>query len=545
MRRICRNNRTLYGQRAGGPAAIRNRSAQSLPIQHSTPIRGILKTAASFMVICFFAFALPSEVCAAVATGPVRTFTKRGAHKEAAGNRNRTSGALNNVGSNGNWWTFSPNNQTNARNLNFNSTAVNPLNTNNRANGYSVLPSRALGRRPVFYTNMVFNYKDIHVRTTAAYLKAREEERDTPAQLAFELCLEDNLRALADEIHRRTWRPQPLDWFVNLKPTVREVFAPKFRDRVVSHVLFDMIAPIFERYFIADSSSCRIGRGTLYGIRRLEHHIRSVTDNYRVPAWCLGYDITGYFMSIDRARLREITTSTLDKHAARFPDATDYGLATFLIDTYLNRNPLDGCVFHGDPARIKLVLPEKSLRYQPPGIGVPIGDVINQLFSNIYLNPLDQFILRDLRLPHSVRHVDDGKVLDRSRDLLEESRDQIGVFLSDELGLRLHPKKTRIVSLDETICYLGAAIRPYRRYAKNDAVTSFSKYIQATEEKLASDGLCTPARILPELNSRLGYLAHFRTWKVVDRALAGAPRIRENFIFSTDYSKATIKRKAV
>ena len=545
MRIFERIHRTLYGQRAGGPAVVRNRSAQSLPIQHPTPARGILKTAACFMVICFFAFALPSEACAVVATGPGCASTKRGARKEAAGYRNRGSGALGNVGSNGYWWSFAPYSQSNARNLNFNSAAVNPLNTNNRSNGYAVLPSRALGRRPVFVKNMVFDYKEIHARVTSAYLKAREEERDTPAQLVFELNLEENLKAIADEINLHRWTPRPLDWFVNTKPTVREIFAPKFRDRVVSHVLFDMIAPIFERYFIADASSCRIGKGTLYGIRRLEHHIRSVTDNYRVPAWCLSYDITGYFMSIDRERLRDITEGMLAKHKRRFPDATDYGLACYLIDTYLGRDPLKGCIYHGDPARIALVRPEKSLWSQPPGIGVPIGDVINQLFSTIYLTPFDQYVLRDLHLSHSVRHVDDGKNLHRSADYLEECREKMGTFLGEELGLRLHPEKTRITSLDETVYYLGAAILPYRRYAKNDAVANFRAYVRDTEGRLAAGEPLEDRRILQTLNSRLGYLSHFRTWKVIDHALADAPQLRSRFDFQADYSKATIKHTQI
>lgn len=54
----------------------------------------------------------------------------------AAGNRNRTNGSLNNVGSNGNYWSSTVSG-TNARNLNFNSTDAN-MNTNNRANGNSV-----------------------------------------------------------------------------------------------------------------------------------------------------------------------------------------------------------------------------------------------------------------------------------------------------------------------------------------------------------------------------------------------------------------------
>ena len=53
-----------------------------------------------------------------------------------AGNRNNDNGALNNVGSNGNYWSSTVNGD-NARNLNFNSGNAN-MNSNNRANGSSV-----------------------------------------------------------------------------------------------------------------------------------------------------------------------------------------------------------------------------------------------------------------------------------------------------------------------------------------------------------------------------------------------------------------------
>ncbi len=54
-----------------------------------------------------------------------------------AGNRNRADGSLNNQGSNGNYWSSSPNG-TNAYNLNFNASGVNPANNNDRANCFSV-----------------------------------------------------------------------------------------------------------------------------------------------------------------------------------------------------------------------------------------------------------------------------------------------------------------------------------------------------------------------------------------------------------------------
>ena len=53
-----------------------------------------------------------------------------------AGNRNNSNGSLNNVGSNGNYWS-STIDGTNSRNLNFNSSNAN-MNSNNRANGFSV-----------------------------------------------------------------------------------------------------------------------------------------------------------------------------------------------------------------------------------------------------------------------------------------------------------------------------------------------------------------------------------------------------------------------
>lgn len=55
----------------------------------------------------------------------------------AAGYRNNSNGSLNNVGSNGNYWSASPN-SGNGYNLNFNSSNVNPSNNNNRVNGFAV-----------------------------------------------------------------------------------------------------------------------------------------------------------------------------------------------------------------------------------------------------------------------------------------------------------------------------------------------------------------------------------------------------------------------
>ena len=528
-------------QKADEPVVVDIRSAQSFPIQCATrAARGIFKIMSVLLVVLLsayeaFAVVRPSLPTAHPSNGALTT--------DASGYRNRTSGGLNNVGSNGNFWSFAPYSQTNARNLNFNSGNVNPLNNNNRANGFSVRPSRALGMSAgsLFCEEMKYGYKDIFRLTTVAYLKAREEERGTPAQLEFELNLERNIRDLASELHSRAWFPQPLDWFVNLDPTVREVFAPKFRDRVVSHVLFQMISPIFEMYFIYDSFSCRDGKGTLVGIERLEHHIRSVTDNYRREAHSLNYDIRAHFMSIVRTRLFDIIVTTLEKHQIRYPEAIDYGFAYYLLSTFvIYKDPLDGCTYHGNPGLIKLIQPGKSLRDQQPGVGIPIGDVMNQLCSNIYLNELDQFIKRELKIRNYVRYVDDGKCLHRSYAHLEYCREAIQQFLSENLGLSLHPNKTTITSVYDTMFFLGAAIKPHRRLAVDGAVKRFRSAVREMDG-IVGGGNYDMNILMSRMNSHLGYFAHFNERKMLERTLSAAPNLAVAFQYSKNYTKAIIR----
>ena len=130
-----------------------------------------------------------------------------------------------------------------------------------------------------------------------AYEDARKNKRNTIAQLEFEKDAEHNLIELYHELLDGSYVPGKSICFLTHFPVLREVFASQFRDRVVHHLLFNYIAPIFEKTFIYDSYSCRKEKGTLFGVERLEHHIRSCTNNYTHTAYILKLDIQGYFMS--------------------------------------------------------------------------------------------------------------------------------------------------------------------------------------------------------------------------------------------------------
>ena len=81
---------------------------------------------------------ITTVVCGLVKSIP-RPIQPKGHIFPASGYRNNSSGSLNNVGSNGFYWSASPNSSNNGHNLNFNSSNWN-WNNNNRANGFPVRP---------------------------------------------------------------------------------------------------------------------------------------------------------------------------------------------------------------------------------------------------------------------------------------------------------------------------------------------------------------------------------------------------------------------
>ncbi len=107
-----------------------------------------------------------------------------------------------------------------------------------------------------------------------AYFDARKNKRNTANAIAFEKNLETNLFELYEEIINSNYQPKPSICFMVNRPVKREIFAADFRDRVIHHFIYNYISPLFEKTFINDSYSCRVGKGTHYGIKRINHFVK-------------------------------------------------------------------------------------------------------------------------------------------------------------------------------------------------------------------------------------------------------------------------------
>ncbi len=300
-----------------------------------------------------------------------------------------------------------------------------------------------------------------------AYLDCRKHKRTTASAQAFEQHLERNLGDLYAELLASTYRPGPSICFVVTRPKPREVWAAAFRDRIVHHLLYNHIGPRFEAAFSADSCACMPGRGTLYGARRLESHVRSCTQNWSRPAHYLKVDCANFFVSIDKHILR-----------ARIARRVQEPWWLALADTVLMHDPRADVQLRGRPEMLRRVPPHKSLFNAPPDTGLPIGNLSSQFFANVLLDGLDQHVKHQLRAPHYVRYVDDMVLLHPSPQWLVAALRDIEAWLPAHLGVRLNPSKTILQPIDRGIDFVGQVIKPWRRTTRRRTLASALQRIE-------------------------------------------------------------------
>ena len=371
-----------------------------------------------------------------------------------------------------------------------------------------------------------------------AYIDARRHKRGKPYQQRFEAHAERNLEELCDELYSRTYRPRPSSCFIITDPKRREVFAAEFRDRIVHHLYYNYTHELYERTFIHDTYSCIKGRGTHFGISRLEQHIRSESRNYTVPCYIMKMDIRGYFMHINRERLLNICLRTLRRMSmhrvskyrpARWHDVIDMDFVEYLTREIVRLNPIEGCHIVGERSDWDELPHDKSLYHSPAGCGLPIGNLTSQLFSNVYLNELDQYMKRVLKCRHYGRYVDDYYVVSASRPWLASLVPSVRVFLTT-LGLSFHDGKLSVTSAHHGVEFLGAWLKPHRVYATRGTVGRMLSKLRLLAESDRS-------RWSASLNSFCGVLSHGANYRLRRRLMLAVPAFAKYGVFDMEYRR--------
>jgi len=264
-----------------------------------------------------------------------------------------------------------------------------------------------------------------------AWKKARKGKTKKDYVKIFEKNLGYNLRLLHYELKNKIYFPLPLKTFILRDPKTRKISKSFFRDRIVHHALVRIIEPIFDKTFIYDNCANRIGKGTLFALKRFERFQRKVTCNLTSGGYCLQADIRHYFDEIDKDILLEIIQRKISDEQT-----------IWLIKQILK-------VQTRERER------ERETRGNLIHKGIPLGNLTSQFFANIYLNELDYFVKNTLRAKYYIRYVDDFVILHKSKIQLELWKNEIDNFLIEKLRLQLHPDKSKIINLSRGIDFVG------------------------------------------------------------------------------------------
>ncbi|HVR53100.1 MAG TPA: RNA-directed DNA polymerase [Pseudorhodoferax sp.] len=320
-----------------------------------------------------------------------------------------------------------------------------------------------------------------------AYLDCRRSKRRSRTALEFEEHLERNLLGLYEELQSGRYTPGRSICFVVTHPKPREVWAASFRDRVVHHLLYNHIADRFHRRFIASSCACIPGRGTLYAVRRLEHDVRSITENWTHRAFYLKCDLANFFVSIHKPTLH-------DQLATRIHEPWWRQLA----EAVLFHDPRVDVDVRCPPKLLQLVPRHKSLFTAPDDRGLPIGNLSSQFFANVYLDALDQHCKHRLRTCYYTRYVDDFVILHRSARRLKECLQDIERFLPETLGVHLNPHKTILQPVDRGVDFVGCVVKPWRTTVRRRVIATAVQRLEHMH----------PDQALAAANSYLGLTRH-------------------------------------
>ena len=284
-------------------------------------------------------------------------------------------------------------------------------------------------KRVGFLFDQAFTMENMHL----AYIDASKNKQGKRACFQFTRRLGRNLERLHTELHNGTYQPQPYYTFMVYEPKARRIFAPSFSDLVVQHAIYRVIYPIFNKTFIDQSYACRKGKGT----HAAADYAQAALQTSPRDSYTLKMDIRKFFYRIGRTALRGMIERKIKD--VRFLD-----VMMLFAD-------------HGEP------------------VGIPIGNLLSQIYALIYMNGVDHFIKRELKAQKYCRYVDDFIIFGISKDFAQTALHRIIECIST-IGLEL--SKYSITLTKRGINFVGYRAWASKRFVRKRSLFTFRRALR-------------------------------------------------------------------
>jgi RNA-directed DNA polymerase len=237
---------------------------------------------------------------------------------------------------------------------------------------------------------------------------------------SFDLQYHQNLLEIQRVIKENRYKPDPVlrTYIEKDNGKMRPLGIPTIRDRVIQQSVRRVIEPLFEQTFYQHSYGFRKGFSAHQALETVRQAKRAGYN------YVLDLDIQSFFDEIPH-----------DKLMAMVREKISDGKILTLISNWLTAGVMEDDQFHETE------------------IGSPQGGVISPLLANIYLNYFDwKMVNKGFQV---VRYADDAVILCKSRINAEKAYKVAREILEEDLQLRMHPEKTKVVHFDESFRFLG------------------------------------------------------------------------------------------
>jgi len=292
-----------------------------------------------------------------------------------------------------------------------------------------------------------------------------------------------NLKELQSNLIDGTYQFGTYNKFCVHEPKTRVIHAPQHQDKIVQHAINNVIKHIYQRCFIYDSYACIDYKGTHKAVNRVSEFMKRADWQFGPGAYIIKLDIKKYFYTINREILKDILPK-------RIWCKQTLNLLYEIIDS----------------------------ADQIDRLGVPLGNLLSQLFANVYMNEFDQYCKRKLSIKYYVRYADDVIAIVKNKEESLRILELMKEFFTDHLSLETHDSKTRIFPISQGVNAYGFKIHKTHRLLRNDSKKKIKRktkrMIISIQENRMSVEKCEQI-----LNSWYGHAMHGSSYNFINKLI--------------------------
>lgn len=325
--------------------------------------------------------------------------------------------------------------------------------------------------------------------------RGRRYQRDV---LDFNYDTWTNLTDLREEILSGEYEIEKYYIFYIHEPKLRMIMSIAFKHRVIQWAIYQIVNPMLVPGYIEDSYGCIPGRGSLSAMQKLKYWLEKVDRQEDENWYYLKLDISKYFYRVSHRVLKKVLAKKIKDQR--------------LLDVLYRIIDCQHTPFGLPPGKNPEDVPLEDRLFD---VGMPIGNLLSQMFANIYLDMLDQFCKRVLGIRYYIRYMDDVIILGNDKLQLREWKERIGVFLETELELNLN-NKTCIRPIGQGIEFVGYRVWANQVIIRKSTTLRIKRSLKGVR-KLYAEGKMSFEKVTETFRCYIGMLQHTDSQALIDK----------------------------